>query len=75
MVSTLTGGGGTFHSSISPLQQKQIITCFGKQRLLLTEDAVRTVRPGRGFQKPCKKQKKWVDKLGLTEYHPKLFEN
>jgi len=30
---------------------------------------------GRGFSEAMQNKSKNVDKLGLTEYHPKLFEN
>nr|WP_242541855.1 hypothetical protein [Leptolyngbya sp. Cla-17] len=48
-------------------------------RLLLTEDAEALEQfdqVGRGFSEAMQKQiqKMWADKLGLTEYHPKLFE-
>jgi len=46
-------------------------------RLLLTEDAEALEQfdqVGRGFSEAMQNQKMWADKLGLTEYHPKLFE-
>jgi len=70
----LTGGGEHFHSSISPLQQKQIIMMFWKAGSALPEDAeaLEQFKQAAAFQ-PCKTNpKKMGDKLGLTEYH--LFE-
>jgi uncharacterized protein YdiU (UPF0061 family) len=75
-----TGGGQHFSFFNQPMAAEANYHMFWKSvRLLLTEDVEALEQfdqVGRGFSEAMQKQiqKMWADKLGLTEYHPKLIE-
>lgn len=75
-----TGGGEHFSFFNQPIAAEANYYMFWKAvRLLLAEDAEALEQfdqVGRSFSEAMQKQiqKMWADKLGLTEYHPQLFE-